>query len=192
MLAAIGILWQASRYGVRQIRRNPGFAAVTVVILGVGIGACTAIFSLAEAALFPNFYANQPQRLVGLYTSGPSGTGFSSTSYPDYLYYRDQAHAFSGVMAYAHIRLRWTRGDRTTFPWAAVVTGNYFRVLGVRPLTGRGFSPDRNAAVAVVSYRFWERQLGSDQNVLVMPSLVLSRAGVYGDCFSGVGRIREL
>lgn len=166
MLALIDNLWQASRYGVRQIRRSPGFAAVTVVILGVGIGACTAIFSLAEAALFPNFYANQPQRLVGLYTSGPSGTGFSSTSYPDYLYYRDHARAFSGVMAYVHIRLRWTRGDRTTFPQAAVVTGNYFRVLGVRPITGRGFLPDRNSAVAVVSYRFWQRQLASDKNVL--------------------------
>ncbi len=188
-------LLQAFRYGLRQARRNKSFTACVVMILALGIGADTAIFSLAEAALFPSFPVREPGRLVGVYTSGAGKTGYSSTSYPDYAYYRSHSHVFSGLMAYLHLQLRWTHESETSFPWAAVVSSNYFTVLGVRPLMGRLFLPmaDRvgsESAVAVVSDRFWRRQLASDPNVigkpLVLNGHVFTIAGVLPKSFEGV------
>ncbi|MGH9398475.1 MAG: ADOP family duplicated permease [Terriglobia bacterium] len=191
----LGELIADVRYGLRQLRRNPGFTAVAVITLALGIGANTAIFSLVEAALFPPFTVNNPNRLAGVYTSGPDGTGYSSTSYPDYVYYRDHNRVFSGLMAYVHTGLRWTHGDQTTFPWAAVVSGNYFNVLGVKPFIGRTFRPEEDSvggasAVAVVGYQFWRRQLASNANVvgtaLVLNGRTFTIVGVVPNNFVGV------
>lgn len=193
--AFLETFWQDLRYGLRQLRRNPGFTAVAIITLALGIGANTAIFSLVEAALFPPFAVSNPDRLAGVYTSGPDGTGYSSTSYPDYIYYRDHNQVFSGLMAYAHLRLRWTSGDQTTFPWAAIVSSNYFNVLGVKPFVGRTFLHiEDNAAgasaVAVVSDQFWTRQLASDPNVvgrtLILNGHPFTIIGVVPKDFVGV------
>ncbi len=191
----IEVFAQAAGYGFRQARRNPSFAAMVIVILALGIGADTAIFSLAEAALFPRFAVRDPGRLAGVYTSGPRETGYSSTSYPDYVYYRDHDHVFSGLMAYIDIPLRWTHKDQTSFPWAAIVTSNYFAVLGVKPIMGRVFLPtaDRvgsESAVVLVSDQFWTRQLASDPKVLgrqlVLNGHALTIVGVLPKNFQGV------
>jgi putative ABC transport system permease protein len=171
MLTLVESFLQAARYGFRHVCRSPGFTAVAAAILALGIGANTAIYSLVEAALFPPFPVSDPGHLVGVYSSGPDGTGYSSISYPDYIYFRDHNTIFSGLMAYANIRLRWTRGDQTTLPWAGIVTSNYFRVLGVRPIIGRTFLPGQDdageaSAVAMVSYRFWKREMASQRNVV--------------------------
>ncbi|HTV55791.1 MAG TPA: ABC transporter permease, partial [Terriglobia bacterium] len=195
MLRPTETLLQAVRYSFRQALRNPRFTALVLVILVLGIGADTAIFSLAEAALFPPFPVRDPGRLVGVYTSGPKGKGYSSTSYPDYVYYRDHNQLFSGLTAYLDLPLRWTHEDQTSFPWAAMVSSNYFAVLGVRPIIGRTFlsTIDRvgsQSAAAVVSDQFWRRQLASDPNVigrhLVLNGHVFTVAGVLPKSFEGV------
>lgn len=162
---------QAARCGFLHVYRSPGFTTIAAGILALGIGANTAIYSLVEAALFPTFSAGDPSQLVGVYSSGPKRTGYSSVSYPDYIYFRDHNALFSGLMAYANIRMRWTHGDQTTFPWAGIVTSNYFSVLGVKPIIGRTFLPGQDAvgkgsAVAIVSYQFWKRQLVSQRGVV--------------------------
>jgi predicted permease len=195
MFRLIEVFAQTTGYGFRQARRNRGFTAMVIVILALGIGADTAIFSLAEAALFPPFAVRDPGRLAGVYTSGPRETGYNSTSYPDYVYYRDHNHVFSGLMAYLDIQLRWTHEDQTSFPWAAIVTSNYFSVLGVKPVMGRVFLPtaDRvgsESAVALVSDQFWTRQLASDPKVigrqLVLNGHALTIVGVLPKNFQGV------
>jgi len=186
---------QAFRHAVRHAWRRPGFTAFVATILGLGIGANTAIYSLVEAALFPPFAVHDPARLVGVYTSGVNGAGYSSVSYPDYTYFRDHNTVYSDMMAYANIRLRWTKGDKTTFPWATIVTSNYFSVLGVHPVVGRVFSPELDdartaSAVAVVSNEFWKRQLASRPNlageVLILNDHPFVIIGVLPKNFEGV------
>lgn len=191
----MGTLLQDLRFGWRQLRRNPGFTAVAIITLALGIGASTAIFSLVEATLFPPFMVRNPSRLAGVYTSGPNGTGYSSTSYPDYVYYRDHNQVFSGLMAYAHISLRWTHGDQTAYLPAAIASSNYFTVLGVGPFKGRTFLPTEDratggSAVVVVSYQFWTRQLASDPKtigkVLTLNGRPFTVVGVLPKNFAGV------
>lgn len=186
---------QALHHAIRHAWRRPGFTALVATILGLGIGANTAIYSLVEAALFPPFAVHDPARLVGVYTSGANGAGYSSVSYPDYVFFRDHNTVFSGVMAYANIRLRWTKDDRTTFPWATIATSNYFSVLGVRPAIGRLFSPGSDdaggaSAVVVVSNEFWKQQLASRLNVVGEPLILNNHPfviiGVLPKDFEGV------
>ncbi|HXJ91378.1 MAG TPA: ABC transporter permease [Terriglobia bacterium] len=188
-------LGQDIRYGLRTLCKNRGFAAVAIMTLGLGIGANTAIFSLVESVLLQPVPAKDPTRLVALYTSGPHGAGYSSTSYPDYEYYRDHTKVFSGVMAYARIRVSWTHGGEADFPWTEIVSENYFAVLGVKPFMGQLLLSAAGAGhgagpAAVVSYEFWQRQLGSDAHALGKP-LVLDGhpfvvVGVASKGFSGV------
>lgn len=171
MLTLVESFLQAARYGFRHVCRDPAFTAMAAGILALGIGANTAVYSLVEAALFPPFSVSNPSRLVGIYSSGADGRSYSSVSFLDYIYFRDHNSVFSGILAYANTRLRWTHGDQTTFPWAGIVTANYFSVLGVKPIMGRVFLPAQDElangpAVAIVSYRFWERQLGAQRNVV--------------------------
>src|SRR5579862_1316994 len=193
--ATIGTLVEDLRYAFRLLKKAPGFAAVVIMVLSLGIGANTAIFSLVESVLLQPIPANDPGRIMAIYTSGPHGADYSSTSYPDYECYRDHTHVFDGVMAYARIRLAWTHGNETDFPWAEIVSGNYFSVLGVKPFMGHALQPQENATpgsgpVAVVSYEFWQRQLGSDPNVLgksLTPNAhTFTVAGVAPMGFSGV------
>lgn len=188
-------LLQDLRFGWRQLCRNPCFAAVAIITLALGIGASTAIFSLVEAALFPPFTVSNPSRLAGVYMSGPNRTGYSSTSYPDYLYLRDHNQVFAGLMAYAHIQLRWTHGDHTTSLPAAIASSNYFTVLEVEPFMGRTLLPKKDSvtgdsAVAVVSYQFWTRQLASDPKVigraLTLNDHLFTIVGVLPKNFAGV------
>jgi len=183
------------RYGLRTLRKNAGFAAVAIMTLGLGIGANTAIFSLVESVLLQPIPAQDPTQLVALYTSGPHRAGYSSTSYPDYEYYRDHTNAFSGVMAYARIRVSWTHAGQADFPWIEIVSENYFTVLGVKPFMGRLFLSPADAGggagpAAVVSYEFWQRQLGSDAHALGKPLVLNGRdfvvVGVASKGFSGV------
>jgi len=185
----------AARYGFLHVCRNFGFTTIAASILALGIGANTAIYSLVEAALFPAFPVSDPSQLVGVYSSGPNRTGYSSVSYPDYVYFRDHNTLFSGLMAYANLRIRWTHGNETAFPWAGIVTGNYFSVLGVTPVIGRTFLPGQDAvgegsAVAVVSYQFWKKQLASQRDVvgktLVLNDHAFAIVGVLPRNFEGV------
>jgi putative ABC transport system permease protein len=167
----LGILWQDIHFSARVLRKNPSFTAIIVLVLALGIGATTGIFGLIEAVLLRPVPAPSAERLLALYTSGPHGIGYSSTSYPDYEYYSNQTRMFSDVAAYARIELAWNLGGPTGLTWAELVSDNYFSVLGVVPVLGRTFSeshdhsgvPDSDV---VLSYRFWRDEAASDPNIV--------------------------
>ena len=161
---------QDLRYAMRALRKSPAFSLVAVVTLALGIGANTAIFSLADAVLFrPLPGIEDPGRLVSFWRMQPNDQ-LNSLGFPDYADYRDRSRSFSGLAAHATTAMSFSDGtpDRIV---GNVVTGNYFSVLGVKPERGRLIAPADDTEigahpVAVVSYRLWQQKLGSDPSVL--------------------------
>ncbi|HYK87153.1 MAG TPA: ABC transporter permease [Acidobacteriota bacterium] len=154
-------------YVLRSLRRNGGYASAITVSLALGIGVNAAIFSLLDAVLLRPFPVRSPEQLVALYTTPVSG-GWSSTSYPDYIDYRAQTGIFAGLMGYIRSPFSFYSGGRTERLGAEMVSWNYFLVLGVRLPLGRSFQQsDESAADSVIlSYALWQRNFGSDPNVL--------------------------
>jgi predicted permease len=188
-------LIQDVRYGLRQLRRNPGFTVLAVLALALGMGANAGIFSLAEAVLFPRFAGAQPSRLAAIYTSGENRSGYASSSFPDYVYYRDHTRAFSSIAAYACIETAWTQGHATELSWGEIVSSNYFDTLGIKPFRGRFFLPSESYAVgqtpvAVVSYNFWRRHMASTPQLSRHPFMLNGQlftvVGVAPQGFEGV------
>ncbi|HEX7049885.1 MAG TPA: ABC transporter permease [Longimicrobiales bacterium] len=160
------------RYTLRGLARNPGFAVVAVLTLGLGIGANSAIFSVVNAVLLrPPPQVREPERLVQLYTSDYSGPLYGASSYPDYEAFRDGADAFSGLAAYGFRPVQLAIGDRAELTAGELVSGNYFSVLGVTPAVGRLILPSDDdvpgrAPVAVISYTVWQRSFGLNPDVV--------------------------
>src|SRR5581483_2030976 len=162
---------QDVRYGLRQLRKTPGFTAVAVLSLSLGIGANTAIFSIVNAYLFRNMPVEQPNRLVAIYLTAPQISGGLGLSYPDLLDYRKQDTGLSDIMGSTGVALSVTDSDKPELIWGEIVTGNYFSGLGVRPILGRGFVPDEDkapgqAAVCVINYHFWRDRFHGDPGVI--------------------------
>lgn len=164
-------LWQDVRYGLRVMRKNPGFTLVVVVTLALGIGVNTAIFSFTDALLFRPLPVKEPTRLAVLFHVGTKNPkNFSSFSFPDYTDFRDQNSVFSGLAASSTIDLNLSEGGQTERIEGQIVSGNYFSLLGVKPARGRTFLPEEDQTlgthpVAVISYGFWQRRFGSDPNL---------------------------
>jgi predicted permease len=172
-------LLQDLRYGLRQLRRNPGFTAVAVVTLALGIGANTAIFSLVQAVLLRELPVRDPQSLVIVRALSRKGTQdwFSHT---DYEWLRDHQQVFTALAATANWKLILNRGDHKERVGAEFASGNYFPVLGVKPMVGRMIDVDDDRLsrpVAVISYGYWQRAFGGDPNVLGR-ELRLEKTGV--------------
>lgn len=164
-------LLQDLRYGLCMLRKSPGFTVLAVTVLALGIGATTGVFSLVEAVLFRPPPVPAADRVVAIYSSGPNGTGYSSTSYPDYEYFRDHTQMLSGAAAYVRIDVSWSTGSRPELAGAEIVSDNYFSVLGITPVLGQPFTPQADrvrgaSPVVVVSHGFWQHRLGSDPNVI--------------------------
>jgi len=159
------------RFAFRQLVKNPGFTAVAVLTLALGIGANTAIFSLLNAALLRSLPAvKDPDSLVTLY-GGTERFRNTVFSYPAYVDMRDRNQVFSGVIALQGIVANVSTDARTKRVKGELVTGNYFDVLGVTPVLGRGFLPDEDRTpgthpVAAISYRFWREVFGFDPDVV--------------------------
>lgn len=163
-------LWQDVRYGLRTLARSPGFTVVAVVTLTLGIGANTTVFSLVNALLFrdpPGLEA--ADRLVQI-GRGQAPT-FDNWSYPVYRDFRERADWFSGVAGFSGVGAVVGRGPSAEAVSAQLVSDNYFEVLGVRPVLGRGFRPDEASAegvvaVVVLSHRLWQSRYNGDAAVL--------------------------
>ena len=159
------------RYGLRMWGKNPGFTAVAVVSLALGIGANTTIFSLGNALLLRPLPVEEPDRLVSVFTSYAGGDPYGQTSLPDYEDFRDRTDLFTGLAAYSWSLMGLRVGDRTKVVMGQVVTWNYFSVLGVHPYLGRGFlreedqKPDTHP-VAILSHRTWTSRFGSNPGIL--------------------------
>ena len=173
--------WQDVRYGIRQLLRSPGFAAVAVLTLALGIGANTAIFSLLNALLLRDLPVQEPSRLVLLGTAHARGsTGeFAFTdaySYSFYLDFRQKNRAFSDVCSLLSVQFAGMHGaideSGSLEPMnVQLVSGTYFSTLGVRPIVGRGFTeaddePAGGHPIALVSYSWWKRRFGRDPSIV--------------------------
>src|SRR5215471_11375699 len=140
----MNIVLQDVKYGLRMLARSPGFTAVAVLTLALGIGANTAIFSLLDQVLLRSLPVADPDRLVTLHDAEWRG-GWSTSdnsemvySYPHYKDVRDQIPLFDGVIARAGVDLSVTAAGTSERAQGEIVSGNYFPVLGVRPAVDAG------------------------------------------------------
>jgi predicted permease len=146
------------RYTFRMFTRNPGFTAIMVVTLALGIAANTAVFSVVSAILLrPLPGIREPDRLVSMYRV-QNGQTFDDMGYPDYRDYRDRIQSLAGLAAHSAAPLRFSCGTPERLI-GDLVTGNYFDVLGVRPAAGRLLVEDDDSAV-VIGYGLWQRKFG--------------------------------
>lgn len=159
-------LVQDLRYGVRSLRKAPGFAVVAVLVLALGIGANTAMFTLANAMLFRPL-AGRAGDLVGLYSRDRTKPdSYRAFSYPNYADMRARTKAFDGLTAFTFAMVGMPQGDTTRRSFVQLVSSNYFDTLGVRLAAGRPFTPEEERPgaripVAVAGYERWQRE-GSD------------------------------
>jgi len=159
------------KFALRQFRKAPGFTVAAVAVLALGIGANTAVFSLVHTLLFQSPGYPNPGELVQVYSQDKkSPKTFRSFSYPTYRDIKEQNTVFSDTMAHNLAMVGIGEKGETRRTFAAIVSSNYFSVLGVAPVQGRTFLPEeeqpgRSAAVAIVSDSFW-RKLGGDTAVL--------------------------
>jgi putative ABC transport system permease protein len=170
-------IWQDVRYGLRQLRRNPGFTAVAVLTLALGIGANTAIFQLLDAVRLRTLPVKNPQQLVLVELKDRKGWRGSQESYypaltnPLWERIRDRQRVFSGVFAWADGDFDLGQPGRTRPVHGLWVSGDFFRALEVEPVMGRVFSAadDRRGCGlpgAVISAAFWKREFGGDAGVI--------------------------
>ncbi len=168
------MLSQDLRYALRTLVRWPGFSAVVILTLALGIGANAAIFSVVNAVLLRPLPYTSPDRLVfvlGTPTDGDSAKVGSSSSYPDFADFRERSRSFSQLAA---VSVRQTTVTGKTFEPAIVsgapVTANLFPMLGVRPLLGRAFLAEEDepgaTPVAILSGEFWQQRFNSNPNVI--------------------------
>src|SRR5690348_7829904 len=153
-------LLQDLRHSLRQLRRSPGFAAVAVLSLALGIGANTAIFSLIDTVMLKSLPVSEPERLVEV-TMGGNATEFTNPIWEDL---RDRQDVFSGSFAYIDQQFDLATGGESRPVAGNWVSGAFFSTLGVRPQLGRltGPADDRRgcAPVAVLADGFWETEYG--------------------------------
>jgi predicted permease len=156
----------------RTLRGNLRFAGAVTLVLALGIGANSAIFSLVDAALFRGLPVDRPEELVRVFSTEPQSIDLRETSYPGYLDLRDNVPAFSGLAAFGtdipiHLSSDARLPERVT---SSVVSGNFFSVLGARPARGRLILPSDDARgavpVAVLSDAFWKRRFDGDAGIV--------------------------
>jgi predicted permease len=163
--AALETLWQDIRYAFRQLKWNPGFTAMVVITLALGIGANSTVFSILNGLFLRGLPVPEPERLVSF-----SDTNFS---WADYVAYRDQSKSFAGLSA-SHALLFTANLNSTRPPlhiYGGLVTGNFLTTLQVQPVLGRGFLPDEDQIsspkpVVMLSYQFWRTRFGGDPAIL--------------------------
>lgn len=162
------------RHAARMLRKNPGFTAVAVCSLAIGIGATSAMFSFSDALLLRPLPVFEPSRVAAVSTESSAAFGTNDAiSYPDYVDFRDRNRSFAGLVASSYATFGFSR-DQATLPrmkFGLLVSGNFFQVLGVEPSLGRGFRPSEDVAegrdaVVVLGHDFWVSQFGANSFVL--------------------------
>jgi predicted permease len=167
----LGGLWSDVRLAARMLRRTPVYAAAAVMVMALGIGANTVIFSVVNSVLLqPPSGVEQPERLAAIYTSDFSGPRYGATSYPDLAAVRE-ADVFEGVVAFTLQSFSIVGDGWNARGMGEIVSGDFFRVLGVRPAAGRFFSsdeadPGRTSSVAVISHDLWQRYFAGSVDAL--------------------------
>jgi predicted permease len=187
-------LWQDIRFGLRILCKNPGYTAVAVLTLALGIGANTAVFTVAQAALLRSWPAREPERMARLIATTPQGEEFNF-SYSDYQDLAAQSRSLEGILAYnRHVKMLRV-GAETQAVLDDVVSPNYFSVLGIEAQLGRFFSaesrPDDELDV-VISDSLWRRVFNADPSLVGKQIWLTNRAytvlAIAPQGFRGLGR----
>src|SRR3984957_2838075 len=173
------ILAQDLRYASRMLVKSPGFTAVTVLTLALGIGANTALFSLVNSVLLGNLPVRNPQELLVIKcTDARTQEAEEDFSYPMYQALRDKNTVFAKVLTRSGVDFNASYGGRSERAVGEMVAGNYFETLGVQPFLGRLMGPEDDRIpgahpVAVLSYGYWQRRFGSDP-LIVGKNIILN------------------
>lgn len=163
-------LVQDLRYSLRMFRKSSLVTAAAVFSLAVGIGANTAMFSWLDGLVLSPLRVQEPEQLVHLYSTDPSGF-LGSYSYLNYRDERDRSEVFEGLVAWRAVPLSFSDGSESERIFGQLASGNFWQVMGVEAALGRTFNPKEDEAagrdaVAVLSHGFWERRFASDPEVL--------------------------
>jgi putative ABC transport system permease protein len=165
----LDVLRQDVRYGLRNLRRSPGFTAVAIVALAIGIGANTAVFSIVDGVLFKALPYPHPERLVTAFESLGTSLEKMGFSPPDFETVRRDATSFTDVAAYRNVSYELSGIGQSIRVKAAKVSPSLFSVLGASPALGRTLAQEddtANAAVAILSFGTWAGVFGRDPNVI--------------------------
>jgi len=156
------------RYGMASLARNPGFAAVTIGLLALGIGANTAMFSIVDAVLLKPLPFPEPERMVRVWEDPPGGRNGTTTL--TFLDWKRQSDTFEALSVECPTRAALTTDGYPVRASGKLVSADYFQVFGVKPQIGRTFAPGEDqpgaAPVVVLSHAFWQTQFAGDPDVL--------------------------
>ena len=185
---------QDLRYAVRQMARKPGLTIFAVLSLALGIGANSSIFSLVNAILFRELPAQRPQELVDVYSGREGEMQYATWSYPDYADVRQWNDVFSEFAVINLTVATHDDGRKTELLFGEQVSGNFFRLYGIRPALGRDFLPEEDVTegthpVVLLGHRFWQQRLGADPQIvgktLKLNGQHLTVVGVIPEIFKG-------
>jgi predicted permease len=185
-LPILEVFMQDVRYGLRMLRKNPGFTAVAVLSLALGIGANTTIFTVVNAILLNALPVRDLPRLVEMDTIDTKTLVTQARSeklgmsLPNFQDYRRNNTVFTDLAAFLPLTLTWSGGAEPRQIQGELVSANYFDVLGVQPIRGRFFMADEDTKpngndVAVLSYALWANKLGSDSSIIGKPLILNAR-----------------
>jgi macrolide transport system ATP-binding/permease protein len=167
----VGSLGQDVRYGWRQLLKHPGFTALAILSMALGIGANSAIFSLVDTVLLRPLPVRDPEQLIAVDGQLHNGTEFTLQSYLNYKDYRDRNTVFSGLFAYRFVVASLSHNGVNERVWGFDVSGNYFDVLGVTPALGRSFLAEEDQTpgshpLVVLSYACWQKRFAGDASII--------------------------
>jgi putative ABC transport system permease protein len=164
-------LWHDLRYGWRTLRRSPGFAFVAILTLAIGIGANAAMFSVINTILLRPLPFLQSSRLVVIWDTDPNrGISRGVASAAEFLDWQDMNHVFKSVSALRPSNVALTGKGEPEETYGVQISGNFFRLLGVKPVLGRDFLPEEenqgHEQVVMLSYALWQRRFGGDSQIV--------------------------
>jgi predicted permease len=161
--------WQDVRYGLRVLSQNPGFTAIAILTLALGIGANTALFSVVNGVLLNPLPFPNPDELVAVYTRTTTFQE-SSISYPNFLDWQKNTHSFAALSAFRTDDYNMTGTGEPERVHIHMISAEFFPALGIKPVIGRSFRPEEDQVgagpVAVISEGLWKRKFGLSQAVL--------------------------
>src|SRR5580698_502081 len=164
-------IWRDLRYALRTLGRNPGFACVSVLALGLGIGANSAIFTVVNSVLLQPLHFDKPEQLIVVRERNlKAGFPQFSLSPGNYVDFRDHNQSFSGITAFGGRGLNLSGGTQPERLRGTRVTMNFFQVMGRTPTLGRTFNAQEDQLggplVAILSYGLWQRHFGGNRDAL--------------------------
>src|SRR6185503_590579 len=162
--------WRDLHYSARMLLKRRGFAAIAVLTLALGIGANTAIFSLVRGVLLRPLPFSEPERLIGIRESKVGEGHNNPMAWRTFAEIRDKAQTLESIAAYVNSNPTVEQAEGTVSLQGAHVWYSYFKVLGVRPILGRDFTPDDNKPgeplTAILSYELWQQLYGGDRDIV--------------------------